>query len=137
MARDSEDQVIHELLSRYRRIAVVGLSPNASRPSHSVTRYMMQAGYEITGVRPAQKEILGRPCYGTLREVPPPIEIVNVFRSPEHVSPVVDDAIAVGARVLWLQQGVTHPEAEERARKAGMTVISDRCILVDHQRLMG
>lgn len=96
---------------------------------------MMQNGYEIVGVRPGPKEILGRPCYPSLRDVPGPIEIVDVFRAPEHVPEVVDDAIAVGAKVLWLQEGVMHPEAERKAQEAGLIVISDLCILKEHARL--
>lgn len=129
------DQEMREVLTQYRKIAVVGLSPKPNRPSHGVTAYMMRQGYEIVGVRPAQKEILGRPCYDSLEAVPGELEIVDVFRAPEHVPEVVDQAIARGAKVLWLQEGVTHPEAEEKARKAGLVVVSDRCILKDHARL--
>jgi predicted CoA-binding protein len=125
---------IPTILSRYRKIAVVGLSPSPSRPSHEVTEYMIDEGYEVTGVRPGPREILGRPCYPTLRDLPEAPEIVNVFRAPEHVPGVVEDAIAVGARVLWLQEGIAHPEAERRAREAGLEVVSDRCILQEHRR---
>jgi uncharacterized protein len=125
---------IPTILSRYRKIAVVGLSPNESRPSHGVTEYMIHQGYEITGVRPGVDEILVRPCYRALRDLPEPPEIVNVFRSPEHVPAIVDEAIAAGAKVLWLQEGVAHPDAERRAREAGLEVISDRCILKAHRK---
>lgn len=121
-----------EILTKYKKIAVVGLSPDPMRPSHSVTNYMIRHGYEIVGVRPGDKEILGRPCYASLKEVPGPLEIVNVFRAPEHVPAIVDEAIALKAKVLWLQEGVVHPQAEEKARKAGLVVVSDRCILKEH-----
>jgi uncharacterized protein len=119
---------------RYRKIAVVGLSPKPDRPSYGVTEYLIRQGYEIVGIRPAQKEILGKPCYSSLREAPGPIEVVDVFRAPEFVPQIVDEAIAAEAKALWLQEGVTHPEAEAKARQAGMIVISDRCILKEHIR---
>ncbi|HEX4922449.1 MAG TPA: CoA-binding protein [Bdellovibrionales bacterium] len=131
------DSVIKDVLTKYKRITVVGLSPQPDRPSYGVTEYMINQGYEISGVRPGGlKEVLRRPMYETLDEVPEPLEIVNVFRAPEFIPEVVDDVLKTGAKVLWLQLGITHPEAEERARKAGLTVISNRCILVEHRRLM-
>jgi uncharacterized protein len=130
------DDEVRKLLERYRRIAVVGLSPRPDRPSHGVTQYMIRHGYEITGVRPAQKAILGRPCYSSIREVPGPLEIINVFRSPDSIPPLVDELIPLKPVALWLQLGITHPEAERRARDAGIFVVSDRCILVEHSRLL-
>jgi predicted CoA-binding protein len=131
------DQLIKDVLSKYKNIAVVGLSPQPSRPSFGVTKYMIDHGYNIVGVRPGGlKDILDRPVFETLEEVPEPLEIVNVFRAPEFIPEVVDDVLKTKAKVLWLQLGITHPEAEERARKAGLTVISDKCILVEHRRLM-
>jgi hypothetical protein len=130
------DQEIRDALTRYRKIAVVGLSPNPSRPSYEVTRYMMEQGYEIVGVRPAQKQILGRPCYPKIRAVPGRLEIVNVFRAPEFIPKLVDELIPLKPKVLWLQEGVVHPEAEQHARDAGMQVFSDLCILKEHLRLV-
>lgn len=129
------DSQIRELLTQYRSIAVVGLSPKADRPSHGVTRYLISQGYEICGIRPGGAKILDRPVYGSLTEVPGPLEIVDVFRSSDAVPEIVDQVIALGAKVLWLQEGVTSPEAEARARAAGIWVISDRCILKEHRRL--
>ncbi len=123
-----------EILLRYRRIAVVGLSPNDSRPSYGVTEAMMGAGYEITGVRPGVKHILGRPCYPKLSDVPAPLELVNVFRAPEFVPEIVDEAIRLGAKAIWLQLGVGHAEAEAKAEAAGLLVVSERCIMVEHRR---
>lgn len=130
------DTELQHILCRYRRIAVVGLSPDPSRPSYGVTRYLIDAGYEIFGVRPAATKILDRPCFDRIQDVPKPVEIVDVFRAPQYVPAVVEDAIAAGAKVLWLQEGITHSEAEKRAREAGLIVISDRCMLKEHDRLL-
>lgn len=130
------DEIIKKILSQYKKIAVVGLSPQTDRPSYGVSSYLIRKGYEVSGVRPGGiKEILSRPCYEKLADVPKPLEIVDVFRAPEHVPEVVDQAIQEGAKVIWLQLGITHPEAEEKARKAGLLVVSNRCILVEHKRL--
>lgn len=131
-----KEQIV-SILTQYKRVAVVGLSPRPERPSHEIASYLIENGYEVYGVRPAQTEILGRPCFSSLKEVPKPLEIVNVFRAPENVPEVADLAIAEGAKVLWLQLGITHPEAEKRARDAGLIVISNRCVLVDHSRFCG
>jgi predicted CoA-binding protein len=131
MAQDLE----REILTRFKKIAVVGLSANPARPSYGVTAYMIRAGYDVVGVNPGQGEILKRPCYRTLLDVPGPIEIVNVFRSPEHVPEVVDQAIARGAKAIWLQLGVGNAAAEEKARKAGLLVVSEACIKVEHSLL--
>jgi predicted CoA-binding protein len=124
-----------EILKKYKKIAVVGLSPDTSRPSYGVTKYMIGQGYDVVGVRPGTKSILDRPCYPSLSEVPGPLEIVNVFRAREFVPEIVDEAIRLKAKALWLQQGVYNDEAEEKAKKAGLLVVSDRCILIEHQKL--
>ncbi|MBP7844111.1 MAG: CoA-binding protein [Proteobacteria bacterium] len=124
-----------EILKKYKRIAVVGLSPDPSRASYGVTQYMISAAYDIVGVRPKEKTILGRPCYSSLDEVPKPIEIVNIFRANEFVPEIVDEAIKVGAKAIWLQLGVFNDEAEKKAKDAGLLVVSDACILVEHRRL--
>lgn len=130
---------IRRILGDYRKIAVVGLSPNPDRPSHDVTDYMIRQGYEITGVNPGHDSILGRPCYRSIAEVPGRLEIVNVFRRSEQIPSFVDELLSLPPtrrpKVLWLQLGITHAEAEERARQAGIEVVSDACILVEHQRL--
>lgn len=132
---DFDDATFSTALFNHRRIAVVGLSPRPERASHGVTRYMIEAGYEITGVRPGARSILERPVYSDLDQVPGPIEIVDVFRRAEAVPAIVDAAIRRQARVLWLQLGIEHPEAEARARAAGIIVVSNRCILIEHRRL--
>lgn len=117
-----------------RRIAVVGISSDSSRPSYGVSRYMQRQGYEITPVNPNEREVLGRPAYASLANLPEPPEVVNVFRRPEYVATAVDEAIAAGARAVWLQVGVVDPEAARKAREAGLTVVMDRCIMVEHSR---
>jgi len=130
-----QSETIKTILTSFKRIVVVGLSPDAARPSYGVTNYMIDQGYEIIGVRPGSNSILTRPCYSSLHEVPKPIEIVDVFRAPEHVPAIVDEAIACGAKAIWLQEGVSHSDAERKARAAGLLVVSDRCILKEHMRL--
>lgn len=125
------------LLEDTRTIAVVGLSPSPHRPSNEVARYLRAAGYTIIPVNPACDEVLGEKCYPSLREVPGPIDMVDVFRRPEDVMAVVEDAIAVGARSLWLQLGVIAPEAAQRAAEAGLKVVMDRCSKIEHAVLIG
>jgi len=125
------------ILERYKRIAMVGLSSNPFRPSHFAAIYMLAEGYDVTPVNPREKEVLGRLSYASLREVPGPIEIVDIFREPAAVPAIVDDAIAVGAKVVWMQLGVVHEEAAERARQAGLEVVMDRCVKIEHARFFG
>jgi len=113
-------------------IAVVGLSSDPARPSYGVARYMQRQGYRIIPVNPNEREVLGERAYPALRDVPVPVDVVDVFRRPEYVPEVVEDAIAIGAPVLWLQQGVIHPQAAARAQAAGLAVVMDRCIKVEH-----
>ena len=124
------------MLQQARTIAVVGMSPNPDRDSHIVGRYLHESGYRVVPVNPGQTEILGLPCYRTLAEIPEPVDVVDIFRKPEHVPPIVEEAIKIGARVVWMQDGVVHEEAAARARAAGLTVVMDRCMLRDHRALM-
>lgn len=135
MIDDSEG--IRRVLTENRNIAVVGLSANVHRPSHFATKYMMEHGYHIIPVNPAYDEVLGQPCYPSLQDIPSPIDMVNVFRKPEDVLPIVDDAIAIGAKTLWLQLGVVNPEAVERAEAAGLDVVMDRCVKIEYARIFG
>ena len=123
---------IPELLRSSRTIAVVGLSGNPLRPSNGVAEYMQHAGYRIIPVNPGESEILGVKCYARLEDVPDKIDIVDIFRRSEFVPEIVDAAIRVGARAVWMQEGVVHEEAAKRARRAGLEVVMDRCILKDH-----
>ena len=125
------------LLQDTRTIAIVGLSPNPQRPSNEVARYLRAAGYTIIPVNPACDQVLGEKCYASLREIPGPVDLVDVFRRPEDVMPIVDDAIAIGARGLWLQLGVIAPEAARRAADAGLKVVMDRCTKIEHAILIG
>ena len=129
----SADTVL-ELLQKYQTIAVVGLSSNPMRPSFAVTEYMQAAGYRIIPVNPNETEVLGEKSYARLEDVPEKIEIVNVFRRAEEVPPVVESAIRVGAKVIWMQLGIENEEGAEKARSAGLVVIEDACILLEHRR---
>jgi uncharacterized protein len=133
-ATQSGADPITEILKRCKTIAVVGLSSNPVRPSYSVTEYMQDAGYRIIPVNPNETEVLGEKSYARLEDVPEKIDIVDVFRRAEEVPPVVESAIRVGAKVVWMQQGVAHEAAAKKARAAGLTVIEDSCILVEHRR---
>ncbi len=126
---------IPEILRTARTIAVVGLSSKPWRPSYGVAEYMQRAGYRIIPVNPNEREVLGEKSYPDLESVPERVDIVNVFRRSEFVPEIVEAAIRIGARVVWLQEGVRHDEAAERARQAGLEVVQDRCILKEHRRL--
>lgn len=128
---------LRRLLQETKTIAVVGLSPRPDRPSHEVATYLQRAGYRIIPVNPACEEVLGEKCYPSLREIPVPIDLVDVFRRPEDVMPIVEDAITIGARALWLQLGVIAPQAAARAEEAGLKVVMDRCTKIDHRALLG
>ena len=128
---------ITRILRESKTIAVVGLSSNPMRPSHGVTEYMQGAGYRIIPVNPNETEVLGEKSYARLEDVPENIDIVNVFRRAEEVAPVVESAIRIGAKVVWMQLGVESEEAAEKARAAGLTVIEDACILVEHRKRAG
>lgn len=125
------------ILRRYRRIAMVGLSSNPFRPSHFAAVYMLAEGYEVFPVNPREREVLGRPSYPSLRETPGPIEIVDIFREPDAVPAIVEEAIAVGAKVIWMQLGVIHAGAARRAREAGLQVVMDACVKIEHARFFG
>jgi predicted CoA-binding protein len=122
------------LLEMYKTLAVVGLSSKPARPSYGVSAYMLAHGYRIIPVNPHEASVLGQKAYGSLDEVPGPLEIVVVFRRSECVPEVIESAIRKGARVVWMQEGVFNDEAAQHARQAGLTVIQDRCILKEHAK---
>jgi len=126
---------IRELLGTARVIAVVGLSSKKSRPSFGVSQYMQRAGFRIIPVNPGETEVLGEKAYPSLDAVPEKIDIVNIFRRSEFVAEVVDQAIQAGAQAVWMQEGVIHEDGAAKARAAGLTVVMDRCILKEHQKL--
>ncbi len=125
------------ILTEFRSVAVVGVSDNANRPSHHVAGYLIDHGYDVIPVNPTAQLILGRTCYPDLESIPRPVEVVDVFRRPDEVMPVVEAAIAIGAKAVWLQEGVVNEAAAARAREAGLLVVMDRCMLKEHQRLSG
>ena len=126
---------IPELLKTSRTIAVVGLSSKRFRPSHGVAEYMQRNGYRIIPVNPFEQTVLGEKCYPDLESIPEPVDIVDIFRRAEFVPEIVEAAITIGARAVWMQEGVVHEEAAARARAAGLEVVMDRCILKDHRRI--
>jgi predicted CoA-binding protein len=127
---------IAEILQSSKTIAVVGLSANPMRVSNGVTEYMQRAGYRIIPVNPNEREVLGEKSYARLEDVPEKIDIVNVFRRSEFVADVVDAAVKIGAKTVWMQEGVVDEDAANRARAAGMNVVMDRCILKEHRKLL-
>ena len=134
--RNPDTDAIRALLQRVKTVAVVGLSPKPERPSFGVARALQRFGYRIVPVRPATTTVLGEPCYAHLRDIPFPVDLVNVFRAPEFVPDIVEEAIAIGAPAIWLQDGVVHEEAALRAQAAGLTVVMDRCIYRDYRQFM-
>ncbi len=132
------DAEIKEILN-YKVVAVVGCSPKEDRPSHHIASYLKQVGYTMIPVNPGHESILGEKCYPNLAQIPRAagVEIVNIFRRSEHVFPIIKEAIQIGAKAIWMQDGVEHPQAEKMAKDAGLKVISNDCIFRQHQRLLG
>ena len=124
------------LLRNAKTIAVVGLSGSRWRASYGVSEYMQSAGYRIVPVNPNESEVLGEKAFATLDEVPGAVDIVNVFRQPQFVPEIVDAAIRIGAKGIWMQEGVIHEEAARRAREAGLEVVMDHCILKEHRKMV-
>lgn len=128
-------EVIHEILASPKTIAVVGLSDNPSRASFGVSQYMQRHGYRIIPVNPAVESVLGEKSYASLADLPVKPDVVNVFRLPKFVPAIVDEVIRLGIPYLWLQLDIVHPEAIAKAEAAGVKVIADRCILIEHRRM--
>jgi hypothetical protein len=135
--RNPDDETVRRLLERVRRIAVVGLSPRPHRDSHRVARYLLERGYEIVPVYPREDAILGQKVYRSVQEVPGTVDLVDVFRRSEELPEVIDDVLAARAGGLWLQIGCIDEAGAARARDAGLTVVMDRCLMVDHAHLLG
>lgn len=133
----SELATLRQVLKENRTIAVVGLSADWNRPSYFAAKYMQERGYRIIPVNPKYPEILGEKCYPDLKSIPEPVDIVDVFRKPEDCVPIAREAVAIGAKVLWLQLGVINEEARQIAEAAGLTVIEDRCVKIEYARLFG
>jgi predicted CoA-binding protein len=127
---------IKALLQRIKTIAVVGLSPKSDRPSFGVSQSMQRFGYRIVPVRPAVDSVLGEKAYASLADIPFPVDLVNVFRESAAIPGIVEACLAINAPALWIQEGIVHDEAAEKARAAGLTVVMDRCIYKDYMRYM-
>ncbi|MGH9398445.1 MAG: CoA-binding protein [Terriglobia bacterium] len=125
---------IRAILLRYKTLAIVGLSPKLSRPSHGVAAYMRSHGYRVFPVNPGVESVFGEHCYASLEEISEPFDVVVIFRRPEFVPPVVESAIRKGAKVVWMQEGIANEDAARRAREAGLEVVEDRCILKEHAK---
>jgi predicted CoA-binding protein len=125
------------ILERYRRVAMVGLSTDQYRPSHFAALYLLAQGYEVIPVNPKADEIAGLRSYASLRDIPGPIEVVDIFRHPSAVPEIVDEAIEIGAKVVWMQLGVVSDEGARRATEAGLDVVMDRCMKIEHARFFG
>lgn len=128
-------RTIKEILEQTKVIAVVGLSEKTDRPSYHVSAFMQSQGYRIIPVNPKASEILGEKVYASLEDIPEPVDMVNIFRKPEDVPPVVDAAIRIKAKSVWMQEGIEHPEAAEKARGAGLDVVMNRCLFKEFNRL--
>ena len=128
---------LRRILGEYRVLAVVGLSADWYRPSYFAAKYMQEHGYRVIPVNPRYQEILGEKCYPSLRAIPEKVQIVDVFRKTQDVPPIAEEAIAIGAKVLWQQLGVRNEAAAAKAKAAGLDVVLDRCVKIEHGRLFG
>ena len=134
---ETDIPTLRRILAECRTIAVVGLSANWHRPSNFAAKYMQEHGYRVIPVNPSYDSILGEKCYGSLREIPEPVGIVDCFRRGEEIPAIAEEAIAIGAKVLWMQLGVTSEEARRKAEAAGLEVVEDHCVKIEHGRLFG
>jgi predicted CoA-binding protein len=130
-------QTLRRVFKENHVIAVVGLSANWYRPSYFAAKYMMDHGYRVIPVNPQYEQVLGQKCYANLRAIPEKVDIVDCFRKSEDIMPIAEDAIAIGAKVLWMQIGIANEAAAERARAAGLTVVMNRCVKIEYARLFG
>ncbi len=129
-----EEGTISKILKESKTIAVVGLSPEPDRPSHGVAAYLKSKGYKIIPINPAVQEVLGEKSYPDLKQVPVKIDVVDIFRRPEFVPQIVEDAISIRAKSVWMQEGIVHEEAARKARGAGLLVVMDRCMMKEHAK---
>jgi predicted CoA-binding protein len=130
------DEEVVELLKSAKTVAVVGISHKEDRDSYKVAKYLKEHGYKIIPVNPKYKEVLGEPCYPDLKSVPEKIDVVDIFRKVDAIPGIVDEAIAVGAGAVWMQLGLAHNESAEKARQAGLKVVMNKCMKIEHQRLL-
>jgi len=130
------DEEVVELLKSAKTVAVVGISHKEDRDSYKVAKYLKEHGYKIIPVNPKYKEVLGEPCYPDLKSIPEKIDVVDIFRKVDAIPGIVDEAIAVGAGAVWMQLGLAHNESAEKARQAGLKVVMNKCMKIEHQRLL-
>ena len=128
---------LRRILTDYKRVAIVGLSADWSRPSNFAAKYLLDHGFEVVPVNPKYDDILGQKCYADLRDIPTPVDVVDLFQRVDRIPPFVDQAIEIGAKVVWLQLGIIHEEAAQKARDAGLEVVMDRCMKIEYARLFG
>jgi uncharacterized protein len=134
--RNPPSEEVVQILETYKRIAVVGCSPKPSRDSHRVARYLLEKGYEVIPVNPGQKEILGKTCYRSLKDIPDPVDVVDIFLNPKRVPPVVDQAIEIGVKAVWMQLGVVDNGSARKAREHGIQVVMNRCMMEEHRKML-
>ena len=123
---------IQQILKETKKIAIVGLSPKEERDSNKVAKYLIENGYEVIPVNPGQKEILGQTCYKSLKDIPFPVDMADLFLNPKRVPPIVDQAIEIGTKVIWMQEGVVHNDSAKKAKDAGVIVVMDMCTKKEH-----
>jgi predicted CoA-binding protein len=128
---------LRRILIENKRVAIVGLSDDWSRPSNFVGKYLLEHGFEVIPVNPKYDEILGQKCYADLKDIPTPVDMVDLFQRSDRIPPFVDDAIKIGAKVVWMQLGIINEEAAQKARDAGLEVVMDRCVKIEYARLFG
>ncbi|MFW6126705.1 MAG: CoA-binding protein [Thermodesulfobacteriota bacterium] len=131
-----DDEEIKQILKNNKVVAVVGLSPKPDRASHQVAQYLQEHGYQIVPVRPKADEILGEKAFANLRDIPFPVDIVDIFRQVEAIPGIVDEAIAIGAKVVWMQLGLAENQSACRAREAGLQVVMNKCMKIEHSRYL-
>jgi len=134
--KEKRSSVENRILGEFRNIAVVGLSANSKRPSYRIASYLAEQGYNIIPVNPNAQEVLGKKSYPDLSSIPETVDVVEIFRRSEDVMPVVEEAIKIGAKAVWMQEGIVNEEASARARGAGLLVVMDKCMFKEHQRLI-
>jgi predicted CoA-binding protein len=137
MSDNTDINTLRRILKQNHTLAIVGLSANWYRPSFFAAKYLQEHGYRIIPVNPAYEEVLGEKCYPSLRDIPEKVDMVDCFRKSEDIEPLAEQAIEIGAKVLWMQLGVTNEKAAKMARDAGLEVVEDRCVKIEHGRLFG
>jgi predicted CoA-binding protein len=137
MTDDTDIRTLRRILHDYKRVAMVGLSADWYRPSNFAAKYLLDRNFEVVPVNPKYDEILGQECYPDLAAIPGSVDIVDLFQRPDRVPPFVDQAIEIGAKVVWMQLGIVNEEAAQKAREAGLEVVMDRCMKIEYARLYG